>query len=591
MPQPSIVRSSTSAIEPLRGLEFRLPQLGRAELGEILMPVVARLHEGLPAAQVPEVIDTALAFCRRLYANARSGDALPLARAVLFQSTLANDPVLERRAATACGLLSADTADLVGAIEHHVHALRLATAADDRVEMSNVWNNIGWAMGVAGNHEMAARCYQRTLALIESVDGPMYSRYTACANLADSHYQMGAIDEGLAFAQKALKELTPAVLERDLHNALLLKRNVVRLLVAAGKVADAEPHVADAAMLAQHIRTPRAHIAASTTRAVHELATGHTDVALTRLDQALSRARETPATLRDTLVCVIRAEEAAGNVERALLRLNELSDHIYRHAIERAREHVELASLPVRARTGAESGEAQARARLVSKVSAPARPDGWAALERLSVSAVMRMDPTGWHGKRVGALTKALAMASGCDPLQALEMGLAAEVHDIGMMSVPEGILSKKGPLNDAERAITRRHIDAGAEILRDDRHPRVFVAREIARYHHAHWNGAGYPERVGGKLIPAAARICAVVDAYDTMVCGLGATPVRTMDEALDELHREAGTQFDPELVDCFDNLVRTETEELGMDRASNAGMESFQELVNALQEDRGFV
>jgi putative two-component system response regulator len=169
-------------------------------------------------------------------------------------------------------------------------------------------------------------------------------------------------------------------------------------------------------------------------------------------------------------------------------------------------------------------------------------------------------------------------------------MGLAAELHDIGMTSVPEGILARRGPLNDAERAIVRRHSDAGAEILRDDQHPRVFVAREIARYHHAHFDGKGYPERVAGKLIPVGARVCAVADAYDAMVCGLCARPPMTMDEALGELHRQSGKQFDPQLVECFDDLIRAETEDLGMDLTSNTGMESFQELVVALQADRGF-
>ncbi len=203
----------------------------------------------------------------------------------------------------------------------------------------------------------------------------------------------------------------------------------------------------------------------------------------------------------------------------------------------------------------------------------------------------MRMDKTGWHGKRVGALSKALAMASGIDPLQSLEIGFAAEIHDIGMLSVPEEILGKRGTLSDGERAAVHRHIDAGADILRDDRHPRIFLAREIARYHHSRWDGSGYPERVGGKFIPVAARICAVADAYDAMVSGLSSHPMRTMDQALAELHRNAGGQFDPELVTHFDSMIRTESEDLGMDLASDAGMESFQELVNALQQDRGYV
>jgi len=210
-------------------------------------------------------------------------------------------------------------------------------------------------------------------------------------------------------------------------------------------------------------------------------------------------------------------------------------------------------------------------------------------LERLGVNAAMRMDKTGWHGKRVAALSKALAIACGIEPLQALEIGFAAELHDIGTLSIPEEILAKSA-LTAAEEAIARRHTDAGAEILGDDRHPRIFLAREIARYHHAHWDATGYPERVGGQFIPRAARICAIADAYDEMVSGLGA-PAKTMDEALAELRREAGRRFDPELVARFDGMVRAESEDLGVDLESASGMEAFQELVNALQEDRGFV
>ncbi len=116
-------------------------------------------------------------------------------------------------------------------------------------------------------------------------------------------------------------------------------------------------------------------------------------------------------------------------------------------------------------------------------------------------------------------------------------------------------------------------------------------MAREIAKYHHARWDGAGYPARVGGKFIPLHARMCAVADAYDEMVCGLGAHCVMTMNEALEALRRESGGQFDPDLVDRFEAVIRDETADRGIDPSTTAGLESFQELVNSLQEDRGFL
>ena len=553
--------------------------------------LLGRLRAPLPAAEIDTVVDAALAACRRLYGNARSRDALPLALAALAQCTLAGDRARIVRASTACGLLSADMADLVGAIEYHVQALRIGMSDEDHVEMSRSWGNIGHAIGISGNFAMAARCYQRSVALVEPHVEPVYSRYTACTNLADSCFQLGRIEEGVKFGERALREMTPAFRDQDPYAAILLRRNLVRLHVAAGRLDDAERHAAEALALAESAPSPRARIAADITRATYELARGRADIALTRLDQVLARAREVPATLRDTLVCVIRAEEAAGNTARALLRLEELSDHIYNLAIERARTHVELASLREEGEHWHDLQSEQDKARLVAKLEPRSQPESWKTLQRLAVGAVMRVDETGWHGRRVGALTKALALASGTAPLQALEIGLAAELHDIGLLSVPEGLLSKRGALNAAEHAIVQRHADAGAEMLRDDAHPMIFMAREISKYNHAHWDGSGYPARVGGRFIPLAARMCAIADAYDSMVCGIGNPAPRTMAEALDELRREAGRQFDPELVSCFDALIRSESEGLGVDLDASAGMQDFQELVLSLKEDRGFV
>ena len=557
----------------------------------IVEELLGRLNGPAPAGGTGCIVDEALAACRTLHGRARSNDALPLAQAVLARSTLEGDRARMLRSVTACGVLSADTGDIVGAIEYHVQALRIATADENRVEMSRCWNNLGIALGISGNFAMSARSYQRSLSLVDPVDGPVYSRYTALGNLADSCYQLGRIADGVVFGERALREMTPEFREQDPYAAILLRRNLVRVHLAAGSLDEASKHMAEALAVAERFPTPRARIAADITRASYELAIGRSDVALTRLDQTLARARELPATLRDTLVCVIRAEESAGNAARALIRLEELSDHVYDMAIERARGHLERAGLQGDMPAGPDPQAEQDRARLIAKLSPREQPEGWKTLQRLAVGAVMRIDETGWHGKRVGALTKALALASGIPALQALEMGLAAELHDIGMLSVPEGILAKRGPLNAAEHALVERHVDAGAEMLRDDNHPMVLLAREIAKYHHAHWDGEGYPPRVGGRFIPLAARICAIADAYDAMVCGVGHKPPKSMADALAELDRQSGRQFDPALVSCFNSLIKSESEHLGLDLGTGSGMADFQELIAALKEDRGFV
>jgi len=572
-------------------LESRLPLLGRRELGEELQPLLASLQVLVPAGERGALCDAALSICRRIYANARSIDALPLARAVLAQATLANDQVLMRRASTACGLLLADSADIAGALEQHVQSLRLASAAGDAIEMSRTWNNIGLALSVSGNHDMARRCYLRALALVQEDDGPVYSRYAACANLANSLCALGETGEGLEYANRALEELIPAYVEQDSYGVMILHRNLVLLLVSSRRVEEAEPHVAVVATLATQVKTPRAFITAATTRAAYEIAVGRSDLALTRLDGALSKARETPGILQDTLACVIRAEEAVGNAEGALVRMQELSDHLHGYAVKRAREHIEIAAVATMADAGCNQQWEQQRARLTARIAPPAQPEGWETLRRLAISAALRMDKTGWHGMRVGALTKGLALAWGSPPLEALRYGLAAELHDIGMTSVPESILAKSGLLTDGELAVARRHVEAGSEILRDNHHPQMLAAQDVARYHHAWWDGNGYPARVGGRFIPLPARMCALADAYDAMVCGLSGHAPVTMDAALEEINRASGTQFDPDLARCFDAFIRRETEERGVDRSSSPGMEGFQELIRSLQEDRGFI
>ena len=577
----------------LEAAEFRLLDRAHPASYRVFESLLRRmqLQQAQPEAQTGST--AALRLCQRLYANARSFDALPFGRANLLLAECSNDVVLMRRSHTACGLLLADTADVAGAIEHHTHALRLAVESDDAVDVSGIWNNIGVAFCVSGSFALAVTCFRRVLTLLHSEPGPVYSRYNAFGNLAHCLYHLDELQEGLHFAAQALAEMTPAFFQRDPHVALLLHRNCVKLYLSTGSHQEAKTHVGEMIRMAERAATPRAAIAAATTQAAYEMACGDHDLGLTRLDQALVLSRAVPATLRDTLVSVIRAEDKAGFPAHALVRLQELSDHIYHTAIAQIRRHVELAVLMPTLTSSTDQAIEQTRARLTSRLLPPSEPMEWKTLQRLAVGATIRIDSTGWHGIRVGVLTQALAREYGLPALQALEFGLAAQLHDIGMASVPERVLMQPGALNAVERALVQKHTTAGAEILASDQHPRMVIAGDIVKYHHAHWDGEGYPLGVAGKSIPLAARMCAVADVYDTLVTDRPYRKAWSMEKALGELQSVAGTQLDPALVSCFEVVIRREAANEGIDPSMDVagGLENFQQLIAALTEDRGFL
>ena len=128
---------------------------------------------------------------------------------------------------------------------------------------------------------------------------------------------------------------------------------------------------------------------------------------------------------------------------------------------------------------------------------------------------------------------------------------LAGWLHDVGKLAVPEQILNKPAPLNDAEADVMRTHSAVGADIVH-----RIPALRQVApavRHHHERYSGDGYPDGLAGQAIPIEARIIAVADAYATMTADRPYSPARTPQEATAELRRSAGSHFDPAVVDAL--------------------------------------
>jgi len=165
-------------------------------------------------------------------------------------------------------------------------------------------------------------------------------------------------------------------------------------------------------------------------------------------------------------------------------------------------------------------------------------------------------DPyTEGHLRRVAGYSEHTAIAVGLTGQELLAVRFGGILHDIGKIGVPESILNKRGPLTALEREALERHSDYGAEIIAPLRFsPTV---GPIVRAHHERWDGHGYPRRLRAEDIPPGARIISVVDAWDAMTTDRPYRQALGVDESVRRLREGRGSQWDPDAVDAFLDLV----------------------------------
>jgi diguanylate cyclase (GGDEF)-like protein len=161
------------------------------------------------------------------------------------------------------------------------------------------------------------------------------------------------------------------------------------------------------------------------------------------------------------------------------------------------------------------------------------------------------------HVDDVGALALAVGRELGLGVEALDEIARAAELHDIGKVAVPEQILHKPGPLDDDEWRIMREHTIVGERIV--SAAPALRPVGRLVRSSHERWDGGGYPDGLAGERIPLGSRIIAVCDAFDAMRQARPYAPSTSEEDALAEVHRCAGTQFDPRVVAAFARVLAT--------------------------------
>ena len=179
-----------------------------------------------------------------------------------------------------------------------------------------------------------------------------------------------------------------------------------------------------------------------------------------------------------------------------------------------------------------------------------------AALAMAVASLEARDRATAAHSDDVVTLCESLGTRLGLSDLQLDRLTAAAQLHDVGKLAMPTEILNKPGPLEDEEWQIIREHTVIGERMLRAV--PEMGAVANMVRHSHERWDGSGYPDGLAGEEIPLASRIILCADAFHAIRSDRPYRPGRPADEALEEVRRHAGEQFDPRVVEALVALAR---------------------------------
>jgi cyclic di-GMP phosphodiesterase len=197
--------------------------------------------------------------------------------------------------------------------------------------------------------------------------------------------------------------------------------------------------------------------------------------------------------------------------------------------------------------------EAERTRRLLRRSAVSLEQARLETVHKLSLAVEMRDEVTGEHLVRMSSYCEELSrrLEPGQDTCE--QIGLAAQMHDIGKVGVPDRILLKRGPLTDAEQAQMETHADIGRRILQGSDSRLMQLAESIAWTHHERVDGTGYPRGLSGEEIPVEGRIAAVADVFDALTRERPYRQAMPLDDALELMAEGRGSHFDPEIFDTF--------------------------------------
>lgn len=432
------------------------------------------------------------------------------------------------------------TWDVGAALDHTSAALPIAHAAGLRLDEARVWTHYGMALQAAGLGRQADRRFEHALELLQGLDEPrLRCNIWALrvdlgfhADEKDLRASIHACEQALLYARAAPKRYRDSMVCTAYCN--------LAALAIVGNDVDAAAEFLDKAASNSNLGTrPRWLIAVLSAMRAVRIRNG--------------------APERDALDALLAPEKAPAriyvietySVMAAMFTSMGDGHHAHESLVKLSQERAQALWA-----TLSEPGALKPPARGVPQfrgASPAASVSSMGMLERLAITAELRDDATGRHCYRVGRLAGLLARRAGCPDAESADMDKAARLHDIGKFAIPDSILSKPASLDETEMRLMRTHTTIGADLLAARATAALRMGEGIARSHHEHWDGAGYPAGLAGDAIPLPARIAAIADVYDALSHVRPYKAAWSHEESVDYIRAMRGSQFDPRLTDLF--------------------------------------
>ncbi len=474
------------------------------------------------------------------------------------------------------GIVHYQASNFSEALEHCLRALDTYQATGDEIDSGNILNTIAAVYHSMGDNDRAIVTYEQALAAAEPFGRPEMIALIL-GNIARIRSSRSEYLPAVSMGRRAVeiaREHSPSIVTNLLADLAEAYMGLADHQKAAECFAEARRVLAQ---LSEDGAEPSysAQLGVMVAEGRVALRRGALDEAIAVLQAALDMSERTELKEYELEIndLLATAFKRSGRFEEALDR-RETHDAQYRQMFTHAAD-LRLRTLQVAHETATARQQAEIFRLRTQELDSTGDDESTdpttvashhlEAFEQLAILTEFRDSETGEHTHRVGDMAAEIAHALGKSPEWCEQLRLAARLHDIGKVAVPDSVLRKTGPLTVEEYEMMKSHTSMGHRILSGNSAPMFQMAAEIAQSHHEWWDGSGYPLGISRASIALTGRIVGIADVYDALCTKRPYKRAWPKHEAARFVVSGRGGQFDPDVVDAFVAVLTARDPDLG--------------------------